>query len=100
MGEAKTTLELLLQWEQLLYPVLAAGVGLIVWLVRQEGRIGRLEKEFIEQHRVGSLEKRFDELHADHNNLDEKVDRIDGKLNRVVGILSMVHPEAVKALDD
>ena len=100
MDEGRTTLEMWLQWEQLLYPVLGAGLALIVWVVRNEFRIHILERDQKDAHRTFALEKRFNELHNDHQNLEKKVDEVDGKVNRIIGILSMVHPEAARSLDD
>ena len=63
---------------------------------RLHQRVATLERE----QRLGSLEKRVDQLHDDHVALDVKVDSIARDLNRVIGILSAVHPKVAGSLDD
>ena len=100
MDQGKTTLELLLAWEQLLYPIVLFFLAFVGQEIRQEFRIRALEQSHREQHRVSFLEDRYRVLHDDHQQLEKKVDGIDGKVNKIVGILSMVHPDAARTLED
>lgn len=45
------------------------------------------------------IQRQVTELHDDHLALERKVDENTQLLNRVVGILSIVHPDAAGSLD-
>jgi len=96
--EDKNILETLIAWEQLLYPILVFLFAWVIWSVRQEMRIGAVEKHIKDAHRLNALEQNFQRLHQSHKDLEGKVDSLDGKmdtgfnrqngkLNRIIGWL-------------
>ncbi|MDE2901775.1 MAG: hypothetical protein OXP73_01970 [Chloroflexota bacterium] len=58
-------------------------------------RVNHLERN----ERMRAIENQVKELHEDHRALETKVDENRRLLNRVVGILSIVHPDAAGGLD-
>ena len=71
------------------------GTGLLGY-----GKLNQRVANLEEERGVKNLSERFRELHTDHVALDSKVDSIARDLNRVIGILSMAHPDAARSFDD
>ena len=88
--------------DQIVQILVVEGLGLLLMATSGVVAIAKLfqrVKDLERAQRVASLEAKVDQLHADHKDLEDKVDANSRLLQRIAGILSIVHPEAADALD-
>ena len=78
-----------------LFGLLLVGAAGIFGYGKLNERVRNLERN----ERLRGIEQQVKELHRDHENLEGKVDQNTRLLNRVVGILSIVHPDAAGSMD-